>query len=142
MAPTLTHLEGTHDGTEHYAISKGKCSYLEHHLDSTFTLNDGKSWNYRADYCGTINGPVWSGGGTFTIRSDDDATLTGTFTSSAPIDPTGAATGTPYTLDITGGTKRFHGASGSCVLDNHVRQIRFGVQEQSGSFTCDVAVMP
>jgi hypothetical protein len=141
-APTLTHLEGTHGGTEHYALSKGRCSYLEHHLDSTFKLNNGNSWKYRADYCGTVNGQTWNGAGTFTLRAEDDATLTGNFTSSAPLDPTGSATGAPYTLNITGGTKRFNRASGSCTLDNHLRQIQFGVQEQSGSFSCDLSLMP
>lgn len=66
----------------------------------------------------------------------------GTFTSSAPLDATWSSPGAPYTLDITGGTKRFANASGSCTLDNHVRQIRFGVQEQSGTFSCDVALPP
>lgn len=141
-APAPTHLEGTHQGTEQYALSKGTCSYLEHHLDSTLELNDGKSWTYRADYCGTITGQVWNGAGTFTIRADDDATITGTFTSSALLDATGSTMGAPYTLNITGGTKRFDNASGSCTLDNHVRQIRFGVQEQSGTFFCDVALKP
>ena len=36
-------------------------------------------------------------------------------------------------------TGAYTGANGSCLLDNHIRQISFGVQEQSGTFTCAIA---
>ncbi len=31
------------------------------------------------------------------------------------------------------------GVAGVCELDNHVQPISFGVQEQSGTFVCDLA---
>jgi hypothetical protein len=41
-------------------------------------------------------------------------------------------------LTVTGGTKRFEGATGSCALDNHLKQIEPGRQEQFGNFVCDI----
>ena len=40
---------------------------------------------------------------------------------------------------INRGTGAYANANGSCLLDNHIRQISFGVQEQSGTFTCAIA---
>ena len=34
------------------------------------------------------------------------------------------------------------GRSGSCILGHHVRPLGEGLQEQSGTFTCDIGGVP
>jgi hypothetical protein len=91
------------------------------------------TWKFHADYCGVIQGELWTGVGTFTLTAPGGAALTGTFTDSARL----PSTGVPYELDITGGTKRLARASGSCVLENHLKVVQFGVQQQFGSVVRD-----
>jgi hypothetical protein len=43
------------------------------------------------------------------------------------------------TLNITGGTASFKGAAGECLLDNHLRDVQFGVQEQYGTFSWTIS---
>jgi hypothetical protein len=129
----LHHLEGAHNGLEHFALFTGRCSFLDHHLESTFSFVGPTTWKFHADYCGVIHGDLWTGVGTFTLTAPDGAALTGKFTDSARL----PSTGVPYELDITGGTERLAGASGSCVLENHLRMVQFGVQQQFGSVVCD-----
>jgi hypothetical protein len=125
--------EGAHRGIEHYAPGSGAC-VLDHELDSTLEVAGQSTWQYHAEYCGTVNGDLWSGNGTFVITAPDGATLVGTLASSARL-PTD---GEPYQLTITGGTLRFEGAAGSCALVNHLNVIGPGVQEQFGTFVCEV----
>ncbi len=132
-APRTVHVEGTFRGDEHFALFTGRCSLLDHHLDSVFTVDNAATWKFHSDYCGTIDDDLWRGQGTFTFTLEDGATLTGSFRDSARL----PSAGEPYTLQITGGTRKYEGATGSCSLDNHLRQIRFGEQEQYGSFICD-----
>jgi len=128
-------LSGTYLGTEHFAVQTGRCAMLDHHLDAIFHLGDATAWAYHADYCGTVDNAVWRGTGTFTFTTADGATLVGSFSDSARL-PTG---GVPYTLQITGGTGRYEGTTGSCSLTIQIRVIQFGVQEESGSFICHLA---
>jgi hypothetical protein len=124
---------GSYRGTEHYRLSTQRCDYLDHDLVETFTLADGTTWQFEQRYCGTVDGVLWTGVGTFTITAPD-GTLTGTVHDSATL----PSTGEPYDIVVTGGTGRFVGATGSCHLDNHLRQVAFGTNEQWGSFTCAI----
>jgi len=116
--------------------SSGLCASLAHRLDAVFVLDSGEQWNYHADYCGTVDGPLWlpgatwTGVGTFTFTTPAGDTITGTFTSRAVL-PTA---GEPYDLTVTGGT----GASGTCHLTNQMRMLPSGLQEQSGRFSCSL----
>ncbi len=42
-------------------------------------------------------------------------------------------------LHITGGTGEYHGASGSCVMDNHHEDLEDGRQQQWGTIDCDIS---
>jgi hypothetical protein len=139
--PSTIHISGTNvrvagsfKGTEYWVLTKGRCPDLDHRLDSAFTRTDGMVWQFHADYCGTLDGDHWSGEGTFTFTASDGAILTGVFQSAAKL----PSPGVPYTLNITAGTGTFDGATGECRLDNHLRVVQFGVQEQYGKFTCDI----
>jgi len=46
--------------------------------------------------------------------------------------------GTPYVLTVTAGTGTFAGTTGSCRLDNHLTDLAFGIQQQDGTFVCDI----
>ena len=131
---TTRHVEGTYEGVEHYAPSSGRCPVLDHELDLRFELGEDRTWVYHSDYCGSIEGSLFTGAGTFTITVPGGATITGDFTESVEL-PT---TGDPIELGITGGTKRFKRASGSCTLDNHLLPRESGVQEHFGTFECDI----
>ena len=135
-APTLvrSHFEGRHGGIEHVQIHTTQRPVLYHQLQETFTLTDGTAWSFQAHYCGTIDSnAVWTGVGSFTITTAGGSTLSGTFTDSAQL----PSVGVPYVIDITAGTGAFAGASGTCVLDNHLRTIAPGTQHQKGIFVCD-----
>lgn len=133
---TTTAVEGTFQGDEVYRATDGTCPSLDHMLVSTFELTDGTAWDFEAVYCGSIEGDQWSGEGTFTFTTPGDATLTGSFTSAASV----TSDGEPYELTITGGTGRYQGATGTCVLDNHLVDTGAGQQEQSGTFGCEISV--
>jgi hypothetical protein len=130
-------VDGTYFGVEHFALFTGRCAFLDHHIVGTFDVSDGTTWDFHQDYCGTLQGDLWSGVGTFALTAPDGAAITGTVTERNIRVP---SPGVPYTLDITGGTQRFASATGTCRLDNHLRQIQFGLQDDFGSFTCDIAV--
>lgn len=130
-------VEGTYFGVEHFALYDGRCAFLDHHIVGTFSVSDGTTWDFHQDYCGTLKGDLWSGNGTFALTAPDGAAITGTVTERDIRVP---SPGVPYTLDITAGTERFAGATGTCRLDNHLRVIKFGLQDDFGSFTCDVAL--
>ena len=132
----MWHFEGEHRGIEHFALQTGRCAFLDHQLEETFTLSDGAAWSFTARYCGTIDATgFWTGAGTFELATGPDSSLAGTFTSAAQL----PSLGEPYQLDIRSGTGQFAGVTGTCRLDNHLRPISFGVQEQSGAFVCDLA---
>lgn len=132
---TSWHFTGQHRGIEHFELYTNRCAFLDHHLEETFTLTHGTTWGFAAAYCGTIDaGGLWTGVGTFEITAGDSSGLSGTFTDSAQL----PSAGVPYVLNVNSGSGVFAGASGSCALDNHLRMIEFGVQEQSGSFVCDL----
>jgi hypothetical protein len=129
------HFEGRHSGIEHFQLHTRLCPVLDHHLHETFALTDGTAWTFRAHYCGTIDAHgVWTGVGSFAITTGSGSTLSGTFTDSAQL----PSVGIPYELDINTGTGAFAGASGSCMLDNHLRTIAPGAQHQRGIFVCDL----
>lgn len=130
-------ISGTFRGTSPIiGGSEGHCEQLIHVFDATMSLNSGESWAMHENYCGWLEGNMWNGKGTFTLTADSGDTLTGTFTSRAPI-PTD---GEPYHLTITGGTGGYAGASGTCTIDNHLRPAGPGSQEQYGTFTCDATL--
>ncbi len=133
-APARWHFDGSHAGVEHFEGHTTRCTTLDHQLSETFTLTDGTTWTFNAVYCGTIDANlVWTGVGSLEIATGHGS-LSGTFTDSAQL-PT---SGVPYQLDIHSGSGEFAGATGSCLLDNHLRTTSAGVQEQSGTFACDL----
>jgi len=141
----LTHrpISGTYRGAGlQYEPFPGSCASLAHRLDAVFVLDAGEQWNYRADYCGTVDGAIWApgttwtGAGTFMFTTPAGATITGTFTSRAVL----PSTGEPYDLTVTGGTGDWTGATGTCHLTNQMRMLPSGLQEQAGTFACDLHV--
>jgi hypothetical protein len=130
-------VDGTYFGVEHFALFTGRCAFLDHHIVGTFSPADGTTWTLHQDYCGTLQGDLWSGVGTLSLTAPDGAMITGTVTETNIQVP---SPGVPYTVDITAGTQRFSSASGTCRLDNHLRVIQFGLQDDFGSFTCNIAV--
>lgn len=133
------HVEGSYEGTEHYALTEGDCD-LDHVLDTTWELTDGSAWAFHHEYCGRIDGEVWSyAGGRWTITTPDGATLTGTAGPHSAPGPTYNVPGGPgIQLTIDGGTGSFDGATGACALMNHVTQVTLGTQRQDGTFACDI----
>lgn len=128
--------EGTYEGSDRYTLSsEGPCD-LDHDDEATFTLTDGSTWQFRHEQCAQVVGNIWSATGTFTFTLPDGATLSGTNVQDGVLLPT---TGAPFDLDITDGSGRFAGATGSCTLDNHVEETTLGQQELHGTFTCEVA---
>jgi hypothetical protein len=133
---TSWHLEGQHLGIEHFQLDTGRCAFLDHQLEETFTLTDGTEWSFTSRYCGTIDDHgYWTGTGTFVLATGDGSSLSGTSTSAAQL----PSTGEPYKLEVRTGLGEYAGVTGACEIDNHLRPISFGVQEQSGTFACDLA---
>jgi hypothetical protein len=130
------HLEGTHEGIEHFALRAEGCSQLDHHLDETMVMTSRSVWHFAAHYCGVIGATgLWSGAGTFTMANTTGATFRGSFSDSAQL----PSRGVPYTLHITSGTGAVSGAHGTCALSNNlVPAATPGVQHQSGDLSCDV----
>jgi hypothetical protein len=128
-------LEGSHRGTEHFAADTGRCPFLDHRLEETFTLADGRVLRFDSHYCGSVDANAfWTGTGTFTLTADDGSVLTGTSTSASQL----PSTGEPYGLEVGSGTGQFAGATGACTIDNHLRPVAAGVQEHWGTFVCDL----
>jgi len=126
---------GTYEGSDRYTLSsEGPCD-LDHDDEATFTLTDGSTWQFQHDQCAQVVGNIWSATGTFTFTLPDGATLSGTNVQDGVPLPT---TGAPFDLDITDGSGRFAGATGSCTLDNHLEETTLGQQRLYGTFTCDV----
>lgn len=131
---TAWHLEGKQRGTEHFGFGNPRCPVLAHELSGSFTTADGRVLALDEVYCGVIEpGLKWRGEGTFALTAPDGS-LTGTFESSAQL----PSSGEPYRLDVRAGTGSFAGATGACEIDNHLAQSQFGVQEQWGTFACDL----
>jgi hypothetical protein len=129
------HFEGKHSGIERMQFATKACPVLDHRLRETFTLTDGTAWDFHAHYCGTIDSQdVWTGVGTFTIATGNGSGLSGNFTDSAHL----PSVGVPYVIHVTAGTGTFAGATGSCVLDDHLRRISATTQHQNGIFVCDL----
>jgi hypothetical protein len=129
------HFEGSYQGIEHYQLQTKRCPQLDHNLVETFTISTGGIWSFQNLYCGTITDTnLWTGTGTFLFTTSD-----GTFGGDTYVVARVPAAGGPLPLTITRGTGAYADANGSCLLDNHIRQISFGVQEQSGTFTCAIA---
>jgi hypothetical protein len=128
-------VSGNFQGVASYTVGAGDCD-LDHVLDSTFTLTDGTTWAVHATYCGVFEGSDrWRGTGAFTaVVGPTGDTLTGRLVSSAAV-PTD---GEPYTLEITGGTGAYDGATGSCTLDNHLVETGAGTQSHWGDFACAI----
>jgi hypothetical protein len=127
------HFEGRHSGIERFQLHTKRCPVLDHRLRETFALTDGSTWNFQSHYCGTIDAhDIWTGVGTFVITTTT-ASLSGTVTDSAHL----PSLGVPYELDVHSGTGEFAGASGSCILDDHLTPLAAGEQYQEGGFVCD-----
>jgi hypothetical protein len=133
--PGAQHFAGSYQGIEHYTLQTQRCPQLDHNLIETFTLSSGAIWNFQNLYCGTLTDTnLWHGQGTFSFTAGG-----GTFGGDTDVVARVPTAGGPIALHVTRGTGVYAGASGWCELDNHIRQIAFGVQEQSGMFTCDIA---
>lgn len=125
-------LAGTYVGIEHYALFTDRCPDTSNHLDATWHVGSSDI-AYVADYCGENRADgTWHGKGTVVLTDTEGSTLQGTFEHTAPI----GTPGEPYVIMLTGGTGRFSGATGACNVTVHIRELRFGEQEQSGDLTC------
>ena len=40
---------------EEFALFTGRCNFLDHKLDATYTLSTGAKWRYHSTYCGEID---------------------------------------------------------------------------------------
>jgi hypothetical protein len=134
--PGVVRAAGSYAGMEHYTFTDGACPDLDHVLDMTYTLTDGTTWQFHGEYCGDLEGELWSGLGEFSLTVPDGDVITGVIDVGWVVVPT---SGGPSLMAITGGTGRYDGASGVCELDNHISQIEIGVQEHSGTFVCVLA---
>jgi hypothetical protein len=132
----VVRITGSFDGTEHYGFTAGACPDLDHVLEATYTLTDGTVWQFRSDYCGDLDGDLWSGWGdvTFTVPGGD--VITGTVDVGWLVVP---SSGGSSLIAVTGGTGRYDGATGACELDDHIVQVEIGVQQHSGTFVCLLA---
>jgi hypothetical protein len=126
------HYEGTYEGLHTFTLFTGGC-LVDAQGGATFDVAPGPSWRFRTDYCGFIDGSTFTATGSFTFTLPGAATIVGT--SSTEVSLPG---GGPITLSITGGTMRFADASGTCTLQNQVREVTFGVLQQFGTFVCDI----
>jgi hypothetical protein len=126
---------GSFDGMEEFALFTGRCNFLDHKLDATYSLSTGAKWRFHSSYCGEIDASNRHyGDGEFTFTTANGSTLEGTFHSDAQL----PSKGEPYTMQIRQGTGDYTGASGECAIDNHLEMIRFGRQRQYGTFHCTV----
>jgi hypothetical protein len=132
-APKAPHFEGHYHGTSYFALATPTCAMVDTVLDAEFVVSSSETWQLHNQYCGTITDGRFTASGTFTFAAPDGSTLSGT---SQTTDVVLADNGGPIDLRITNGSGRFDGATGSCSLDNTVRNLEFGHQEQSGSFRC------
>ena len=136
LPPAGAHrFEGTFHGIEHYTLQTKRCPQVDHNLAETFKLSTGEIWTFQNLYCGTLTDTnLWTGQGTFLFTAPG-----GTFGGDTYTVARVPTSGGPLPLTISRGTGTYAGAHGSCLLDNHIRQVAFGVLEQSGTFTCAIA---
>jgi hypothetical protein len=135
--PGVAHVTGRYVGPSYFMLATTGCPQIHTLWDATFDLATGDTWQFHNDYCGTLEGNLFSGSGPFSFTLANGDTITGR---SQTTDVAVPGPGGPTELTITGGTGAFAGATGSCALDNHIENYEFGHQQQSGSFTCDITV--
>jgi hypothetical protein len=136
--PGAIHYKGTFQGIEHYTLQTERCPQLDHNLTETFRLDDGTTWSLVQLYCGTITDTnLWTGDGTF-LFTVPGGTFGGDIHTSARVYTSGG----PDPITISRGTGRYAGVTGSCLLDEHIRQVTFGVQDHSGTFDCALSLRP
>ncbi len=137
--PAPPNPKGSFGGMEEFALFTGRCPFLDHKLDATYSLSDGAKWRFHSTYCGDIDAQNRHyGNGEFTFTTANGSTLTGTFHSEAQL----PSRGEPYTMQIHEGTGDYAGATGECAIDNHLEMVRFGRQRQFGTFDCTVTLPP
>ena len=130
------HFEGTYTGEEFFQLFTSRCPFLDHVYDNVLDLDRGPDGTYHAVACATITeGNLFSAEGSFTIRLPG-GTVTGTYSTSTRLPPSLPG---QIVHDITGGTRRFKGASGTCVLTlRSLVSVEFGHQLHSGTWVCDI----
>lgn len=136
----MTHISGSYEGIEHYTLLQDQPCDLDHEVDTTWHLDDGSTWQFHHEYCGHLDGDLWSyGGGTVTLTAPDGSTITGDEGPHAAQAPTFNNDGNDdgISLRFESGTGRFAGITGGCNLHNEVTQVELGTQLQAGTFTCD-----
>lgn len=135
----MTHVSGSYEGIEHYVLLEDDPCDLDHVLDTTWHLDDGTTWQFHHEYCGLLDGDLWTyGGGIITITAPDGSTITATggpHSARAPTfnDPDGSG----IAVNFESGSGQFAGITGGCRLHNEVTQVALGTQHQEGTFTCD-----
>jgi hypothetical protein len=132
-AAPVKHLEGHYAGNHTFTLFTGGC-LVDAQGDAVVQFGTRQSWDFHTDYCGSISGNIFTAVGTFTLTLPGGAQLRGTSFTEVPLSQDGG----PITLTITGGTKRYRNATGSCTQQNVVREISFGLQEQTGTMECDI----
>jgi hypothetical protein len=134
---TAFHVTGSYEGPSQYTTGTYRCAMVDTVWDATVSVSNGETWRYHNEYCGTVTNGEFNGAGPFSFSVPNGDRLLGTRrVTHAPYPGTGGGTNE---LHITGGTGGYHGASGSCVMDNHHDDFENGRQQQWGTLDCDIA---
>lgn len=135
-APAAFHLTGSYEGPSQYSIATYRCDMVDTVWDATVSVSNGETWQYHNEYCGTVANGEFNGAGPFSFTVPNGDRLFGTRrVTHAPYPGKG---GGINDLRITGGTGGYHGASGSCVMDNHPDDLENGRQQQWGTLDCNI----
>jgi hypothetical protein len=125
-------------GTETYSLTTDANCKAKFVYDAAFTLPDGGTWQYHADYCANLTSSSWKPvSSTVGIMTPDGSTLVGTMDAKAiAIDDLSLSD--PVGVTITGGTGAYAGATGTCTFDTHVIGGALVPTQQSGNVSCSL----
>jgi hypothetical protein len=124
--PTIG-LDGPVTIVDHFTFGDG-CAFVHGLWDGSFRPNPGPPWNVHVDECTVDSGENLVLAGHFTLTAPGGS-LKGTISGDQPFG------GGTYTVDVTRGTKRFHGASGSLLLSGTWDTSNFGAFVLTGTLS-------
>jgi len=127
-AANTTRLAGPVEIVDRFTFGDG-CDFVHGVWDGTFAPNPGRPWTVHVDECTEqLPSGLLHLSGDFSLVSPGGS-LFGTITATAPF---GSG---DYDVDITGGTRRFDGATGSLALHGSWDTSTFGAFEFDGTLT-------
>lgn len=134
-AANAIRLAGQVEIVDRFTFGDG-CGFVHGVWDGTFSPNPGRAWTVHVDECTDAlpNGELQLLG-EFSLIGPGGS-LVGTITSTGPF---GSGT---YDVTITGGTRRFRGATGSVQLDGTWDTSTFGAFEFDGTLTGTLTRQP